>query len=117
MDAWRVPGTVVKVVDGDTVLVELDLGWHVRLVSAVRVDGIDAPEKNTPAGRAAKEFAETLLPAGTPVTVVSKKMLGAFEKYGRVLADIHMPAPEHHFALAMVAAGHAQPRRGRTEKP
>jgi endonuclease YncB( thermonuclease family) len=102
---------VVRVVDGDTVIVVADLGWRVKIETAVRVDGINAPEKNTDAGRAARDYAMFLLPAGMAVTITSKRLLGAFEKYGRVLAGL-VRRDGFDFAAAMIAEGHAKPWGG-----
>lgn len=120
---WEVPAGVVRVIDGDTILVEADLGWHVAIKTAVRVDGINAPELKTPEGLAAKKYAQGLLPVGTPVSLLSKELLGAFDKYGRVLADLlYAPSAdpksaEGSFARAMIAAGHAVPWDGHGSKP
>lgn len=116
---WTVPGTVAKVHDGDTVLVDLDLGWHVSLRAAVRVDGIAAPELSTPEGRLARDYAEHLLPQGAKVTVVSKRLLGTHEKYGRVLADLTFisTAGAKSFAEAMLETEHAQAWDGKGKQP
>lgn len=114
---WIVPAQVVRVVDGDTVIVVADLGWRVKIETAVRVDGINAPEKNTDDGRRAKNFAEALLPVGESVTLRSKRLLGQFEKYGRVLADIEFPISGKGFAGAMLEAGHAKAWGGSGARP
>lgn len=102
MTEWTVPAVVDRVVDGDTVYVTLDLGWHISLYSSLRVAGIDCPELPTPAGVAARDRAVVLLPVGLPVTVVSHKL----DKYGRVLATVLMPGGES-FGERMVHEGHA----------
>jgi endonuclease YncB( thermonuclease family) len=120
---WTCPATVVHVHDGDTVVCDIDLGYHVSVRWAVRVDGLAAPELKTEAGKLARDYAEQLLPAGAPVTVVSKKLLGSFEKYGRVLADLAFAPPnaprtvQGSFAIAMIAAGHAEAWDGRGKQP
>lgn len=114
--AWTVPATVTDVHDGDTVRVTADLGWWVQIVTLVRVVGINAPELSTPAGKAARTFALTLVKPGDRVTLVSKKLLGSTEKYGRVLADLTL-ADGTDFAAAMIAAGHALPWDGAGAKP
>jgi endonuclease YncB( thermonuclease family) len=45
--AAQLSGTVVRVVDGDRIVLEVPAGWH-----RVRLAGIDAPEQNQPWGRA-----------------------------------------------------------------
>jgi hypothetical protein len=65
---WTVPATVVRVVDGDTIEVHLDLGWRVyRNNEHLGINGLWSPERRTRAGRKAKAYAESLLPPGTEV--------------------------------------------------
>ncbi len=90
---WTVPGRVVRIIDGDTLCVDLDLGWGVwKIGEKVRLQGINCPEIDTPEGRKARAFvtgtlmgrASTINPE---VTVVSR----GFDKYGRVLGSIILP--------------------------
>jgi endonuclease YncB( thermonuclease family) len=115
---WTVPATVVKVHDGDTVLCDLDLGWHVTLRASVRIDGIAAPELTTAEGRLARDFADHLLQPGAKVTVLSKRLLGSTEKYGRVLADLTYisTAGVKSFAETMIETGHAKPWHGSSKR-
>jgi micrococcal nuclease len=106
-------GIVDLVVDGDTVNARLDVGFDLTVYSRIRVNGINAPETSTPAGKEAREFARTLLPAGTTVMVTS---LG-WDKYGgRIEGRIAMPDGTD-FAEAMVAAGHAKVWDGKGPRP
>lgn len=91
MGEWAVPATVVRVVDGDTIVVVADLGWRINFKTSVRLFGINAPELNTDEGQAALHFVTALLQPGDEVTLVSHKLLGQTEKYGRVLASITLP--------------------------
>lgn len=104
MGVWTVPGTVQRVVDADTVVVVLDLGWRISYTAHVRVEGVDAAERNTAPGRAASQFAAGLLPAGAAVVVVSRQL----DKYGRVLGAVLLPGGRN-YADALVQAGHARP--------
>lgn len=81
---WRVPATVVRVVDGDTITLDLDLGWYLTLRRSCRIVGINAPERNTALGPAATAFLAELLPVGTEVIFTSTKL----DKYGRPLGRI-----------------------------
>lgn len=120
---WSCPALVDHVHDGDTVVCLIDLGYHVKIKAAVRVDGLAAPELSTAAGKVSRDYAESLLPPGTEVEVVSKKLLGTTEKYGRVLADLSFPSPTEprkvvgDFATAMIAAGHGKPWDGTGKQP
>ena len=83
-----------RVVDGDTVNVVLDLGFHTHRLERLRLKGIDAPELHAadPAERSkarqAKAELETLLGKGT-LTV--KTHQDKRDKYGRYLADLFVP--------------------------
>lgn len=60
-----------EVVDGDTLRVELDLGFDLRLKMLARLDGVDAPEQSTPAGKAVTEWVRRWCKAHGPLTVES----------------------------------------------
>jgi micrococcal nuclease len=113
---WTVPAEVLDVHDGDTLRVRADLGWRVQIETLVRVDGINADELRTAKGKAARAFALTLVKPGDEVTLVSKKLLGSLEKYGRVLADIAL-ADGRDFAQEMLKAGQAAAWDGSGTKP
>ena len=81
---------IVKVVDGDTADVDIDLGFGVWLKKQrIRFYGIDTPESRTsdkeekPYGLAAKEFVLKYLPIGSDQTLVTIK--DGVGKYGRIL--------------------------------
>ena len=82
---------VVRVVDGDTVVVDLDLGFDVKMQQYLRLEGIDTPEIRTKdldekeAGFKAKEFVEKVLGEASAVYVQTTKT----GKYGRYLATIY----------------------------
>lgn len=82
-------GKVTAVLDGDTFEVMIDLGFGVRQEFHVRLDGIDTPEKNTEAGKKAKQLVSDL--------ILNKEVIlrdkGA-EKYGRARASIELPNGE-----------------------
>lgn len=104
---WVVPADVLRVVDGDTLELRLDLGWRITLTANCRVLGINAPENNTPAGVAARAYALTLLAPGSEVVFHSRQL----DKYGRPLGDISYSAGGvvRDFGIEMIAAGHAEP--------
>lgn len=112
MAKWTVPATLVRIIDGDTVVCDLDLGWNISLRSSVRLLGINAPEASDhPSGDEATAYLATLVAPGDPVTVVSTKLLGTTEKYGRVLASVESGTGVD-LSTAMLAAGHATPDPG-----
>lgn len=95
--------TVLRVVDADTVDLEVDLGFSTSVKTRFRLFGINAPEMNTDAGKAAKARAEELMPVGAKFevnTVKDKK-----DKYGRYLVVIYRG--EDTVNEKLVAEGHA----------
>lgn len=97
------PARVVRLVDGDTVHLEIDLGFHLHLIDrSTRIAGIDAPELTTEAGKAARDYAAKLLPIGTAIQLRSHSL----DKYGRVLGSLTLPDGSD-YGQAMIAARQA----------
>lgn len=77
---------VKRIVDADTLVLNVDLGCNININMTTRLEGINAAEKNTKEGVAAKKWLVDNLPLETKVviqTVKDKK-----EKYGRYLAIV-----------------------------
>ena len=55
-------GRVRRVVDGDTLVVTVDLGFAVEVGQTLRLRGIDAPELSRQAGERARDFVRQALP-------------------------------------------------------
>jgi len=82
--------TILRVVDGDTVDVDIDLGFGVWMrKERIRVLGIDTPESRTrdkvekTYGIMAKEFVKSYLPVGSVQTLQTEK--DGTGKFGRIL--------------------------------
>ena len=92
---YRYRCKILRVVDGDTVDVDIDLGFGVWLhKERVRIMGIDTPESRTrdlvekQFGLAAKEYVKYLMPAGsTQIISTQKDKTG---KFGRILGDFEI---------------------------
>lgn len=111
MTTWTVPATVKRVIDGDTLVCDLDLGWGVwQHDRRVRLAGVNCPEMNTPAGELARKFVIDLLTdCRWEVTVVSHSL----DKYGRVLGEVRLGENEvTNLSALLLAEGHAVPMRG-----
>jgi len=83
---------IVRVVDGDTTDVDIDLGFGIWMKKQrIRFYGVDTPESRTSDkeekiyGMAAKHFVENLLPKGSSQVLRTKK--DASGKYGRILGE------------------------------
>ena len=92
---WTYRCKLRKVVDGDTVDVDIDLGFGIwQMNERVRIMGIDTPESRTrnkiekKFGLAAKARLKSLLgPKPVLQTTISKKGEDMKGKFGRVLGD------------------------------
>ena len=86
---------IVRIIDGDTVDVDIDLGFGVWMKDErVRIMGIDTPESRTrdkvekKFGLAAKEKLKSLLGKSTVLkTQINKKGEDMKGKFGRILGD------------------------------
>lgn len=103
------PGVITGVHDGDTVSIELDLGFGIHATDfRGRIFGINAPELSTPEGKAARDFLLEHLPVGSQVRVISH----GWDKYGgRFDAEVRYGAPDFNSDVAtlMLSSGHATP--------
>lgn len=94
---------VLSVYDGDTIHAQLDLGFRVMFQVRVRLAGIDAAEISTIAGKEAKDFLSSLLPAGTKIVCESLRL----DKFGRSLAIVSLPKAKLSINQQILAAGFA----------
>lgn len=121
--------TVTRVVDGDTVDANIDLGFDISYFSRIRLYGIDTPESRTRnkdeklRGLLAKEYIVKALAAGKQVVV--KTALEKKGKYGRVLGSLivdgldlnqdmitkHLAVAYHGQSKADVEAEHLQNKK------
>ena len=101
---------VVKVVDGDTIDVLLDLGFDIMYNSRVRLFGIDTPESRTSDkvekkyGMLSKKFLKEALTKGKKIVIKTYKG-DETGKFGRILGDIFIDGKSVNSALCK--AGHA----------
>jgi endonuclease YncB( thermonuclease family) len=70
---YEYKATVVRVIDGDTVLLDLDLGFYMIARMSCRLAGLNSIELSQPGGSAAKTHLASLLPAGAALAVTSVK--------------------------------------------
>lgn len=73
-----------RVVDGDTLLVNIDLGFSIFVEQRLRLRGLDAPELGTAQGNAAKKFIESRLKDCSFLIIKTH----GFDKYDRYLVDV-----------------------------
>lgn len=83
-DLYTYQALVVKVIDGDTLRAEIDLGLKAITRQKLRLRGIDCPELNTAKGREAKAFVEAVL---KPCDFIIVKSYWS-DLHGRYLVDV-----------------------------
>jgi micrococcal nuclease len=100
LDMYQYKATCVKVVDGDTLDLEIDLGFRMKTIQRIRLKGVDTPELRIKseklAAMDAKEFVAEFV-FGTLDPIISKE-LGPRElivtthktgKFGRWIAEVY----------------------------
>ncbi len=103
---------VTKVVDGDTIDVDIDLGFDISFSSRVRLAGIDTPESRTKdkmekaLGLEAKAYLKSQIESAKTIVIKTEKM-NSSEKYGRILGWLFLDGSEVSMNEKMIADGHA----------
>jgi micrococcal nuclease len=112
--------TIKRVVDGDTVDVDIHLGFDVCLNNQrIRLYGLDTPESRTrdleekKYGKAATAFVESHLPVSSVCTLRSAK--DKTGKFGRILGTFILPDGTNLNEL-MIAEHHAVPYFGQSKE-
>ena len=83
---------VGKVIDGDSVILLVDVGFRLSIEMNIRLTGINAPELNSVddkerfVARQAKEYLQSLLTPGSKVTIKTSKPRK--DKFGKWQAEI-----------------------------
>ena len=97
-----------RIIDGDTIDVQIDLGFGIQIKQRVRLHGINTPETRTldldekKRGFAAKDRLKELLPREFIIETILNKR----DKYGRVLGILWVN--EENINDKMVTEGHAK---------
>ena len=101
---------LVRVVDGDTADVMIDLGFDTWIKSRLRFKGVDTWEKRTRdkeekiKGLAATAFTQTYLELNEGNFTIQSYGKG---KYGRVLAEIFIDGEDKSLNQLLIENGHA----------
>jgi micrococcal nuclease len=112
---------VLKVVDGDTIDVDIDLGFNVSYTQRVRLAGIDTPESRTTdlkekaLGLEVKEYLKHSLEGAEDVVIQTEKP-DSSEKYGRILGWLFINDDEISLNEKMINEGYAWEYDGGTKQ-
>lgn len=93
------PASLVRVVDADTYVLRVDLGFEVSYTATIRLADLDTPERFTLAGRRATAAAEAALKSG-PITVAPTGKM----TFARHVAHVYVSGKK--LAEILEAAGH-----------
>jgi micrococcal nuclease len=111
---------VLKVVDGDTIDVVIDLGFDISYTSRVRLAGIDTPESRTTDAREkilgleVKEYLKKALDGATDIVIRTEKV-DSSEKYGRILGWLFVNKQTGSLNTELVNKGYAWSYDGGTK--
>lgn len=108
------PAQIVRIVDGDTVVLDVDLGFNVwQRSQSFRLAGCNAREHNAPGGVEAAANLATMLPPGTRVTLTSVRPDKFGGRYDARLALVD----GRDVAQILIETGWAAPWSGAGPKP
>ena len=111
---------VLKIVDGDTIDVDIDLGFDISQTQRVRRAGIDTPESRTKDAREkvlgleVKDRLKKAIDAASDVIIVTEKP-DSTEKYGRILGWVYLDKSPKSINELLIEEGYAWAYMGETK--
>ena len=104
--------SITKVVDGDTIDANIDLGFDISLTKRIRLAGIDTPESRTrnleekALGLESKEWLKKALEGAKDILIKTEKP-DSTEKYGRIIGHLFINDQETSLNNQMIDEGYA----------
>jgi micrococcal nuclease len=104
--------SITKVVDGDTIDANIDLGFDISLTKRIRLAGIDSPESRTTnlkekaLGLESKEWLKKTLEDAKDILIKTEKP-DSTEKYGRIIGHLFINDQETSLNNQMIDEGYA----------
>ena len=111
---------LLNVVDGDTIDVDIDLGFDISLMKRVRMAGIDTPESRTSdkfekaLGLESKEYLKKHIKDANTI-IIKTELPDSSEKYGRILGWIYIDGQTKSINETMIEDGYAWGYMGDTK--
>lgn len=111
---------LINVIDGDTIDVDIDLGFDISLLRRVRMAGIDTPESRTTdkaekvLGLEAKEYLKKMMKDAKTI-VIKTELPDSSEKYGRILGWVYIDNATKSINEQMIEDGYAWGYMGETK--
>jgi len=97
-DLYTYKASLERVVDGDTLLVHIDLGFGIWLRQYLRLRGVNTPEINTSEGLNARNYLRHRFEKISWFVMTSSRS----DKYDRYLADVWLPDPKKEDAFLLL---------------
>lgn len=113
--------SVHKVVDGDTIDADIDLGFDISLTKRIRLAGIDTPESRTTdayekkLGLEVKDWLKHRLEFAKDI-IIKTELPDSTEKYGRIIGHLFINGEEVSINNQMIVEGYAWEYDGGTKK-
>ena len=111
---------LINVIDGDTIDVDIDLGFDISLTKRVRMAGIDTPESRTldkfekSLGLEAKEYLKKHMKDASNI-LIKTELPDSSEKYGRILGWVYVDNATKSINEMMIEDGYAWNYMGDTK--
>lgn len=111
---------LINVIDGDTIDVDIDLGFDISLLRRVRMAGIDTPESRTTdkaekvLGLEAKDYLKKMMKDAKTI-VIKTELPDSSEKYGRILGWVYVDGATKSINEQMIEDGYAWGYMGETK--
>ena len=111
---------VTKIVDGDTIDVDIDLGFNISYSQRVRLAGIDTPESRTKDAREkalgleVKNKVKSAIESAKTV-IIKTELPDSTEKYGRILGWVYLDGAAKSINEQLIDEGYAWGYMGETK--
>ena len=111
---------VTKIVDGDTIDVDIDLGFNISFAQRVRLAGIDTPESRTKDAREkalgleVKNKVKSAIDSAKTV-IIKTELPDSTEKYGRILGWVYLDGAAKSLNEQLIDEGYAWGYMGETK--
>jgi micrococcal nuclease len=112
--------SIHKVVDGDTIDADIDLGFDISLTKRIRLAGVDTPESRTTdanekkLGLESKEWLKKRCENAKDI-LIKTELPDSTEKYGRIIGHLFINGEETSLNEQMIAEGYALAYDGGTK--
>ena len=111
---------ITKVVDGDTIDADIDLGFDISLTKRIRLAGVDTPESRTADanekkyGLQSKEWLKHKVENAEHI-LIKTELPDSTEKYGRIIGHLFVNDQENSLNDQMIVEGYAWTYDGGTK--